>query len=70
MPLYNEGNPSIFAEKIGGAILAETGAKEVKFRIRRHSPLSMDDVKGSDPAQRDPENAHQDRHLRSLGHAE
>jgi hypothetical protein len=57
MPLYNEGNPSIFAEKIGGAILAETGAKEVKFRIRRHSPLSMDDVKGSDPAQRDPENA-------------
>jgi hypothetical protein len=57
MPLYNEGNNGVFAEKIGGAILEQTGAKEVKFRIRRHSPLSMDDAKGTDPAMRDPENA-------------
>ncbi len=48
--VYNDANNSVFAEKIGGAILQQTGAKEVKFRIRRHSPLSMDDMKGSDPA--------------------
>ena len=57
IPLYNEGNNGVFAEKIGGAILEQTGAKEVKFRIRRHRPLSMDDAKGADPAMRDPENA-------------
>ena len=57
LPVYNDVPNSVFAEKIGGAILEQTGAKEVKFRIRRHSPLSMDDMKGADPAMRDPENA-------------
>ncbi len=54
-----EAPDTTIAYHVGGAILKQlkdAGVKEVIFRVRRHTPLSMADVASSDPGQRDPRN--------------
>jgi hypothetical protein len=55
-PIYSELQDRDLLAKIGEGILKQSDAQEVKFRIRRHNPLTMQDAAADDPGQRDPNN--------------
>jgi len=57
LPIYSESQDRDLLAKIGEGILKQSDAQEVKFRIRRHNPLTMQDAAADDPGQRDPNNA-------------
>ncbi|HEY2759573.1 MAG TPA: hypothetical protein VGI75_02485 [Pirellulales bacterium] len=56
MPIYNESSDRAVIKGVGEGIIGSTGAKEVIFRITRHSPLNIQDAVADDPGQRDPDN--------------
>ena len=56
MPIYNESSDRGVIKGVGEGIIGSTGAKEVIFRITRHSPLNIQDAVADDPGQRDPDN--------------
>ena len=57
LPIYSESGDRDLLAKIGEGILKQSDAQEVKFRIRRHNPLTMQDAAADDPGQRDPNNS-------------
>jgi len=56
-PIYFESPNRDLLAKIGEGILKQSDAQEVRFRVRRHNPLTWQDAAADDPGQRDPNNA-------------
>jgi hypothetical protein len=56
-PIYFESPNRDLLAKIGEGILKRLDAQEVRFRVRRHNPLTWQDAAADDPGQRDPNNA-------------
>ena len=57
LPIYFESPDRDLLAKIGEGILKQSDAEEVRFHLRRHNPLTMQDAAADDPGQRDPNNS-------------
>jgi hypothetical protein len=53
---YSDAPDNSLLASIGQDLLLQSGAKEVRVQIRRHTPLNIDDAAASDPGQHDPYN--------------